>query len=1037
MAHKRRTALDDAAQLPKPSWLRRVERWLFRQPPLEVDPPFASLAAYSRTFEPTEEGSGNFGRWTLDSAGLPAYQYEMDQLADPRASYPNSEGQDRRDHWHAIGNRRVTALASNDGIHQLYLGDRGGVFANRFEAWDDTRPRFGFVVALFRWLQGVVRWAARRLRPHLRDGNLPTVFSAQSDRTAIAPRGTVPPAWLGHALKKVQAQAARGDASPTSAVDARAEERTRYSASLRNARGDSTDHAYGGGFGYIDAGGDPWATAYRYRPDGAQTQRHFGMGYARHETRHRDVLVTRQVYAPFGDDPLLVADVRLENLSAHPIRLRYYEYWDVNVQQMRVDWLRTGGFGAASDDRRHRFNDYFRASAVWEDAANALRVRLTPSDPLPEDYLPPDELCDTDWSTLDVFLADLSGEPDGFYSDKAAFFGKGGARKPDAVARREAGEAYDPAAEYDARSRCLIIRRDVEIGPAEYANLRFAYGMVRPGDTRTPSGADEGELAFLERYRVGDPFAQTQAQWADSLTYFKTGDDPVLQREMAWHSYNLNAASVYSSFHGVHLVAQGSAYLYLHGADGVPRDQALYTLAATYANPPLAREMLRLLMQLQDAKTGRLPYSFTGYGAVDDALGLHSTPSDLDLFFMLAVVEYLSATGDLSILSEQVPFYPPSAPVEGGSSGLDHVSAAAKHLLEKIGTGKNGLLKIGSGDWSDGVVIETALEDGPGPFGVTYQNSKRNGESVPNTQMALYVLPLLAALVEAHDGELAAYLRAPLASLQAAVAAQWNPRGWYNRAVLRGADNREITLERFELEAQPWALISGVAARTSTQGALLQRISEDVDGPSPVGTPLRPGGAVWPAVSQLMTWAYARSGRDALAWRSLYRNSFAVHSTVYPDVWFNTWSGPDGINGTTHERPGGTWASAVTPMTDFPVMNANPHGMALLGLLRVCGVEPAAGGDGLMIHPHVPRERFTLDTPLLRLEVSPGRIAGEYRAVVRGSRSLYVHVPEGAYHVRILIDGQVLPNWRTEAYFMLPLSFEAGQAVRWDVSWEA
>lgn len=1006
MRSRRRTALMDVAGLPAPSWLRRLERRLFRQRPLEVDPLFKSQADDPRTFEPTEEGSGNFGRWTLDDAGLPAYRYEMAHLTDPRAAYPNSEGQDRRDHWHTVGNRRVTALASNDGIVQLYLGDRGGLFANRFEAWGDARPRNGWIVTLFRWLLTLSRWWTRQMQAR-QIGPLPHVFSAQSERgRSISPRGVAPP-------EVIAAQAAER-------------------ASKRDAV--TTRYAFGGGFGYVDSGGKAWATAYCYRPQGAATQRDFGIGYARYETRGRDVLVTRRVSAPFGDDPVLLADVRLENLTAAPLRVRYYEYWDVHPQRMQVDWLRTGSFGPASDDRRRRFNDYFRARLLWEDATHALRVRLSPREPTPDGYRPPGKINDADWATTDIFLADLNGEPDGFYHDKAAFFGTGGARLPDAVAARMPSERYDVGAEYNALSRCLVIRRDVEIGPAEYVDLRFAYGVVRPGDLRTPSGADESDLAFLRRYRQGQPAAQTQRAWADSLTYFKTGEDPVLQREMAWHSYGLQAALVYNSFHRAHVVAQGSAYLYLHGADGAPRDIALYTVALCYQNPPLAREMLRLLMQLQDAKTGALPYAFVGYGAVDDALGLHSAPSDLDLFFMLAVVEYLSATGDISILSEKIVFYPPAAPVEGGKRGLDHVRAAAKHLLETVGTGANGLLRIGSGDWSDGIVIETALDDGPGPFGVTYQNSKRNGESIPNTQMALYVLPLLAALVEAHDGELAAYLRAPLADFQAALAKQWNAQGWYNRAVLRGFDNREITHSRFELEAQPWALISGVAARTGTQGALIQRV-EAVDALSPIGAPLRPGGAVWPAVSQLLTWAYARCGRDALAWRSLYRHTFAAHSTVYPDVWLGTWSAPDGINGLASDRPGGTWSSPVTPMTDFPVMNANPHALALLALLRVCGVEPAAGGDGLMIHPHVPRERFTLDTPLLRLDVSPGRVAGEYRAFVRGSRALYVHVPEGAYHVRITIDGDVLPNWRNGAYFMLPLSFEARQVVQFEVVW--
>ena len=71
-----------------------------------------------REFVDTQAGSSIFGRWTIDRAGLPAYQYDLNQYADKRARYPNSEDIDRRDHWHQVGNDRVTALASNDGIVQ-------------------------------------------------------------------------------------------------------------------------------------------------------------------------------------------------------------------------------------------------------------------------------------------------------------------------------------------------------------------------------------------------------------------------------------------------------------------------------------------------------------------------------------------------------------------------------------------------------------------------------------------------------------------------------------------------------------------------------------------------------------------------------------------------------------------------------------------------------------------------------------------------------------------------------------------------------
>jgi hypothetical protein len=74
-------------------------------------------------------------------------------------------------------------------------------------------------------------------------------------------------------------------------------------------------------------------------------------------------------------------------------------------------------------------------------------------------------------------------------------------------------------------------------------------------------------------------------------------------------------------------------------------------------------------------------------------------------------------------------------------------------------------------------------------------------------------------------------------------------------------------------------------------------------------------------------------------------------------------------------------------MTDFPVMNANPDAMALLGLLRVAGIEPT--GDGLTVKPSVPGDAFVLDTPLLRLESKNGELHGEYRAANDGEITLH------------------------------------------------
>jgi hypothetical protein len=145
-------------------------------------------------------------------------------------------------------------------------------------------------------------------------------------------------------------------------------------------------------------------------------------------------------------------------------------------------------------------------------------------------------------------------------------------------------------------------------------------------------------------------------------------------------------------------------------------------------------------------------------------------------------------------------------------------------------------------------------------------------------------------------------------------------------------------------------------------------------------------------VSQLATWAHVRepdggSGAE-LAWRSLERQSFFTRASVFPESWLGIWTAPDALES---RPPGGTWSSPVTPMTDFPALNQNPHSMALLALLRVAGIEPVA--DGLRIAPRVPRNAWILDLPLLRLSVDPGGIDLTYRPVVSTRRTFRFEVP--------------------------------------------
>jgi len=960
-------------------------RRLIDRPPFRLitDGPSQPIAD-PRQIPATPEGSGSFGEWGTDPHGLPAYTYEMDQHRDRRAAFRNSLGLDRRDHWYALGNDRLTALAGNDGTIQVFLADRGPVLLNRFDDgagpddWIDGLPL----------LPGWLKRLLRRITAALRERRLTDLL----DR------------WQAtHPTDTNKAQLAK-EIQATMRADGRT--------TVRNP--DAHIH-FAGGFGYLDDGAETWATAYRYRPKGAETRRLFGVGYFETEMTHRGVRMVRRVSAPFGNDPLLISDIYLRNTTAAPVTVRHYEYWDVNIHQLKASWFETGLPALAATDSREAINESFRETVEWDSATSTLRANLTAvetripgeSDPSSVDYYP-----------NDVFLIDLSGKADAIYTDKSEFFGKDADPAKPATVLARGGSRLREASSAFNQPFCMVQRRDVTIQPGEIAQLRYAYGAVRPG----------AALDYVQKYRTTSLEASLD-QWKQHLAYFSTGGVPALTREMAWHSYALQANTIYSEFFKAHTIAQGSAYLYLHGFDGVPRDQALFAVPVTYLRPALAKEIIRMLLAMRKTPADALTYAYTGHGVLDTA-GIHSKPSDLDLFALLAITEYIAATGDLAFLDEQVAYYPAT---NTRGTILEHIRVAFDFLVDDIGFGDNGLIRVGDGDWADGVVFENAAQRLF--LGVSYDLSVQHGESIPNSQMALYVLRICANMVQERDHDLAQRMRGILPDLQEAVAAQWNGR-WYNRAILRDAVNQQVLIGQYNinLEAQPWALISGLATEAGHEEALINSIQTLLEANSPTGAPyLEHNGQVSAAIGQLLTWGYTRTRPD-LAWQSFLKQSYANHALHFPDVWFGIWTGPDSLNPADDSTyPGGTWASPVTPMTDFPAMNSNPHAMALLALIRLAGLEPFA--DGLGIAPRIPKEAWVLDLPLIKVTVAPDGITGEYRPVNDGARTLYIEIPPDRMAQSANIRGDVLEPETFGGRVLLRLAFRAGERVPFGVKW--
>ena len=972
----------------------------------QTQPPEIKLSAQSlpttedapdaRIFVPSEYGSGVFGKWIVDKNGLPAYQYEMNQYENDDARYPVSLGAFRRDHWHQVGNDRITGLASNDGVVQVFIGDQGFMYLNHFS--------HGQLVSLLGTIWDVFVILVKAIPRGLRG-----LFFPSQEPTLI--------------------------------------ERLRAALSAPGAyRRDDLKHAYAGGFGYLEIGGEVCATAYKYQPElRNQSERIFGMGYFQTSCTFQGIKVDRTVYAPAGDVPAMITDVKLTNITPDAISLSYYEYWDVNVQQLSEQLLRTGEFGAAGDSKRRQLNREFTPCIMWDEQAKALRFHLQPPEGVPATTL----ASGVNWSPSDIFLADLSGTPDGKHIDKNAFFGEGGAESPDAIGNMNNLTEDIP---HTIMPYCMVLRRDIQIPAGETKRLRFAYGTVDCDDrfdcdpsplfgAEQASMPEEWKELFQHKFHLdhatSEPLHDLTVSWRERLAYFSVADSSYLQREMAWHTYYLLSSTLKNQFFGIRVVPQGSAYLYLHGIDGVPRDFSLYVLTLSYLSPKLAKELLCFVMNMTYGDSGQIAYSYTGNGWLSGAI-IHEAPSDLDLFFLLAIIEYIAVTGDNDFLFESVPFY------HGHNQPRDqrvinHIRIAYRHLMHKVGIGEHDLIRVRDGDWSDDVVIRNIFPFVPS---VSPRKTVEEGESVLNSQMALYILPRLVNFLQHQPSEeaqnLGTHIQQDLDQTNAISRLTQGIRNmWvethYARAILRTWRGNKYILhaQQIDLEAQVWAFIADYDP--TIREKLFDTIYNTLDEPSLIGATLH-NGAIWSAISQLLTWGYTRHYPDK-AWNSFLKQTLATRAEVYGHRWSNIWSGPDGVNGATMLDPGGTYQSPpATPMMDFPIMNNNLHAMNLLALTRVCGIEPHESGEGLCIKPQIP-ETYKLDLPLLKLHVSPDHITGEYRAHNTGQSVLFIQLANPSETLQICVANQSSTQSRdSEGYIRLELpSYTAGDTIPFEV----
>ncbi|MDD1778210.1 MAG: hypothetical protein LUQ65_08585, partial [Candidatus Helarchaeota archaeon] len=502
---------------------------------------------------------------------------------------------------------------------------------------------------------------------------------------------------------------------------------------------------YAGGFGYLTDGDTVLSTFY---PGHAESfERIFGMGYYQKSVEGKGLKAEQTIFAPFGDDPLLISQVFITNNRETPVDLRWIEYWGCEMYQISYKAFILGliskktvpairrqinlnfehkyspiahnGILATKHFKGLRFGEKLKWAVMKLLITTFFRkmsggsIKSPVKESVFEDNSPPP-----------TFLVSLDASADGMSTNPIKFFGAGGTSSPAGLQQPFASE-IEPSGTVGG----LFLERKVHLEPGAKQTLYFAYGYL-------PEGVELDALITKYKRNLPELLPQSCNKWKNDRIKLSLKDDPWVDRELQWHNYYLRSNLTYDQFFKEHILSQGHVYQYLIGFQGAARDPLQHALPFIYSNPNIIKEVIRYTLK-EVKPDGELPYGICGSGMV---LPAPYKPSDLEMWLLWVTSEYVLATRDLSFLDETVPTYPVYGLHAGKATVKELLARCYNHFVNVTGTGKHGLQRLSNGDWNDGVVHGNVP---PKKIGAV----TKQGESVLNAAMATYALDIYARLL--------------------------------------------------------------------------------------------------------------------------------------------------------------------------------------------------------------------------------------------------------------------------------------------------
>ncbi len=795
---------------------------------------------------------------------------------------------------------------------------------------------------------------------------------------------------------------------------------------------------YAGGFGYLTDGERTISTFYK--GNNLYFERIFGVGYYRKTVEDGGYILDQVIFAPYGDDPILVSQVTIKNNREVAVNLSWVEYWGCFMYQFSFlsfgNGLKEKDYSITRKLRREFSEKFEHEFKIISEGKGLLDSKYIESNRIEKSKKPrAKKPAYDDKEPPSTFLISLDEIVDGLSTNDSLFFTNGEIEFPKGIKT-----VFNSKETISNDGNAMFIKEKIHLNPSESQTLYFIFGYL-------PEGFDLDSLINKYKKDKSNLWRKSSKCWKKNNMLLNIPEEPWINRELIWHNYYLRSAMTYDSFFQEHILSQGLIYQYIMGFQGAVRDPLQHVKPFLYIQSEIVKEVLRYSLK-EVREDGEIPYSIIGFGMTFD----WAKSSDFELWLLWLVSEYVLITREKSFLNEEIPTYPLYGRNAGKSTVRELLYRCYKHFTEITGPGRHGIQRLSVGDWNDTILLGLVPDE-------KLSEVRKNGESVLNSAMATYTLRFYAEMLNfIGENTLAEQVLKYAKAQSEAVRAQWTGK-WFKRAWIT-EDIGWFGEDQIWLEPQPWSIIGEITNQEQAK-ILVQNINLLLRNPSKIGAMLHSKGfegkiigmganaGIWYSINGTLIWALSKVDGN-MAWDEWKKNTLCFHAESYPDIWYGIWSGPDTYNSILSKYPGHTvfnpihftgdpkdeskiLTSTGLSFTDFPIMNLHSHAWPLYNTIHLIGAEFTA--EGIVFSPIIPKEEYSFSSRLLGFNKSIKGYSGWYAPLVKGEWKVKLKLNKDEFkQIRgVEINGKEVELVIEEDKVILTGRSEPNDSLKWKI----